>query len=150
MLKDIGSYLSVKYADALEAVAAGTGDATLATGAWVDRGDSQSCLLVLAYNTTLTDTKTLTLNTFGLKDATSSGGAGAAAYGTDYPANTLLFTAATPTLTADGIVVVEYDLSEANQFIQSQLKIDMNAGSADTFRGQVIILLGPGSQIPVP
>lgn len=116
------------------AVAAGSGDATQANGAWVDRKDSKgmamSAKLVINWTTTLAAGKTLA---FGVtfQDAVDVSGTGAATFG-DVVASTVVATDSGAGSTLTGTTEIDIDLGGAREFIRAQITPDLNAANTDT------------------
>lgn len=118
------------------AIAAGAGDATAVTGAYIDRtlggtvGQVGSGKLIVEYKTTLSASKALSL-AVSFNDATSSGGAGAAAYGPSY-ASTAIVTDGGSGGTYTGTVEFDVDFSGARNFIAPIVTPDLTATGTDT------------------
>jgi hypothetical protein len=138
--RDIGAYLTARYGVKAEPVAAGAGDNTEVDSGYIDRQGYDSCKMIIGYSATLAEGKTLSIAA-NLQDATSSGGAGVADYGTA-KANGVVATGGTGGSTETGVVELDFDLSGANQFIRGQMTPDLSATATDTADLMMIIILG--------
>lgn len=130
-----GQFARSEYASGGAATAGGSGDATEVDGAWVDRkpadrGPYHSAKLVIAYTATLAEGKKLSFAA-NIQDATSSGGAGAADFG-EALAATNVATGGSGGSTEVGTIELDFDLSDAKEFVRSQITPDLDATGTDT------------------
>lgn len=130
-----GQFARSEYASGGTATAGGTGDATEVDGAWVDRkpstrGPYHSAKLVITYSAALGEGATLAIAA-NIQDATSSGGAGVADFGTAYASATVA-TGGAGGSTEVGTVEFDFDLSNAREFVRSQITPDLSAANTDT------------------
>lgn len=151
--RDIGSYITTRFADQIDAVAAGAGDATESDGEWVNRRETdpanlnvESAKLVIAWEAVLGATETLSLAA-NIQDATASDGTGAADYG-DALANAVVATGGAGGSTERGVTELDVNLEGANQFIRSQITPDLSAANTDTARIQAIWVFPGGESYP--
>lgn len=132
------------------ALAAGTGDATEVSGAWVSRkladvGMAQSAKLVITYTTTLAAAATLTF-AGNFRDATSSGGAGADDFAEAWAA-TVVATGESGGSTETGTFEIDIDLSGAREYVQAQITPNLSAGGTDTCEwSAALVLFGDARQ----
>ncbi len=131
------------------ATAAGSGDNTEVSGAWVDRkgtkGISMSAKVVISFEAILTIGQTLSFG-FNMQDATDIAGTAAADYG-DVVAPTIVATGQSGGETVDDTIEFDVDLSGANEFIRIQATPDLSAGGTDTLKwSSTLILFGDSRQ----
>lgn len=147
-----GGYRSrAAFGDKIAALAAGTGDATEASGPWVSRDDSaagmaKSAKLVITWEATLTDTKTLSIGV-NIQDATDSSGTGAADYGTAYAAAVVATSDGGGT--ESGVMEFDFDLSSANEYVRTQITPDLNASGTDVVTIHAAWVFYGGNNTPV-
>lgn len=144
--RDIGSYVTSRFADQVDAVAAGTGDATESSGVYVDRAGKESVKVVIAWEAVLAEDATLTL-AGNLQDATDSSGTGVADYGTAL-ASAVVATGGTGGSTERGVTEYSVNLEGANQYIRSQVTPDLSAANTDTLRLTVLFVFPGGESYP--
>jgi hypothetical protein len=150
--RDVGAYATAVRMGSGTAVAGGAGDATLATTAWIDRapaerGPYKSGKLVIAYTTTLAAAATLGF-TVTLKDATTVGGAGAAAYGTAKAAGAVA-TGPGGGGTVTGCVELDFNFETAREFLAADITPDLSAGSVDTAAWTAIMVFFGSDRNPI-
>lgn len=143
----IAETLAARFAAVSSATAAGTGDATEVNGAYIDRQGFSSLKVVIAYSTTLAQTKTLSIAA-NLQDATTSGGTGVADFG-DAMASTVVATGDTGGSTETGVVELDFDISGADQYVRVQYTPDLNASGTDTATLSAVYILGGAQVQPV-
>lgn len=149
--KMIGDYVRVVHGGAGTLTAGGAGDNTEVDCAYFDRisganaEQAQSVLIIVSYTTTLTDTKTFSLASFNIQDATTSGGAGVADYGTALGATTLETSSGGGTVT--GKYTIHYKLDGAERFVRAQIKPDLNNTATDTASWTLSYVV-PATEIP--
>lgn len=142
---NIGAMLKPVACQAVSITAGGAGDGTEATGQWIDRQGYLSALLVITYKTTLAADKTLTISA-ALDDATTSGGAGSAAYGPSLSPTVVATGAVTNLL---GTVKLPVDLAGARRYIRARFTPDLSATSTDTAIVSATLVLGGAGEVPV-
>jgi hypothetical protein len=136
----VGNFLTELYGGAGRALAAGAGDATEVSGGFGDRTGSQSCYVSIAFTATLAEGATLSFSG-NLQDATSSGGTGAADFGTALSA-TVVATGGSGGSTVTGVYrCLETDLAGARAYIQAQLTPNLSAGATDVCTWGATIVL---------
>lgn len=120
--------------------AGGGGDATQADGAFIDRTGFSSMKVIVSYTTTLAAAETLSFAA-AFRDATSSGGAAAGAYGPTL-ASTVVRTGAVTGGT--GTVEFDIDLTGAREFVQARITPDLSRANTDTAAFSIsYVLMGP-------
>jgi hypothetical protein len=144
--KDIGAHLLAAAAGAVYATAGGAGDATELDGPWIDRQGYLSCKLVIHYKATLAEDKVLNLAA-NLQDATASDGTGAADFGTAVAAADVA-TGGSGGSTEEGVIVADFNLDPANQYIRAQFTPNMDAADTDVAIVAAAIILGGARQLP--
>jgi hypothetical protein len=145
---DVGSIVAGHSALIPNVVTAGgAGDGTEQDGYWVDRDDRLSGVLIINYSTTLAEGETLTLAA-NLRDATDSGGTGAADYGDAYAA-AVVATGDTGGSTETGVVEIDVDLGAANHYIQGQVTPTLSAASTDTVALSAVFVLSGARKYPI-
>lgn len=146
--RDIGAAISGVFARIPAVITAGAGnDNVEINGPWVDitaigtGGRPHSVVAFLIWSATLAAAATLSLLA-NLQDATSSGGAGAADFGTAYP---LTVVATGPggggTLTGVTKVAAE-EIVTARSFLRLQSTSDLSAATTDTVAIAGIFVFG--------
>ena len=144
--RDAAASMAARYQGAASATAGGTGDATEVSGGWIDRQNFLSAKLIINYKATLADTETISVAA-NLQDASSSGGTGAADYGTAL-ASTVQATSDGGTAET-GVVELDFDLSGAKQYIQAQFTPDLSASGTDTAIVSAVLVLAGNDNPPV-
>jgi len=124
------------------ATAGGAGDNTEVNGGWVDRrpatrGAYHSAKLVITYTTTLAAAATLKFAA-NIQDATDGSGTGAADFGLALASTTV----ATGAGTFTGTVELDFDVSNAREFLRAQITPDLSAANTDTCSWQAVFVLG--------
>ncbi len=145
LLRDIGAYIKQTFAGYADVVAAGSGDDTEVDGPWTDRLGFDSLVASIAWQTTLTDLKTLSI-AMNLQDADTDAGVGAGDFGTAL-ASTVQVTSAGGGVEV-GVTSLDFDLSDAKRYVRLQFTPDLDAASADLadLIGQLI--LGGAQEVP--
>ena len=147
LTRDIGALLHRITGEIVQATAGGSGDNTEAISAYVDRTDYGSCKVLIEYTATMGAGETLTLAA-GLKDATSSGGTGAAAFGTGLSA-TVIATGPSPQVAQTGCIELDYNLNGARQYIAATVTPNLSASGTDTCVLGVSVVGGGNRENPV-
>lgn len=143
---DPSALLAAAYAVAeTDVTAAGTGDATEVSTAWIDVTECESVVFALAYTTTLADTESLSISG-NLQEATDASGTGAADYG-DAIASTTIVTSSGGT-TETGVMFAAFDVSATDGFVRFQFTPNLSASGTDTAKIQCLALLGGHKQNP--
>lgn len=156
-VRNIGAYITGRFCAAeADALAAGTGDATETSGAYIDRQGFHSAKVMVFYTATLAEDKTLSIAS-NLQDASASDGTGVADYGAVY-ANAVVATGDTGGSTETG--VIEYDIdflggtqgaadgTVANRYIRIQFTPDLSATGTDTAKLYGVVILGGAEDVP--
>lgn len=145
--RDIGSYITARFADQIDAVAAGTGDATESSGPYTQRPDgAQSCKLVIAWEAVLTEAKTLSL-AVNIQDASASDGTGVGDFGTALAA-TVVATGGSGGSTVQGVTELDFNLAGAKEYLRSQITPDLNHSGTDTLRLSAVWIFGGTASLP--
>lgn len=134
-----------EYASNGTATAGGAGDATEVDGAWVDRkpatlGAYHTAKLVISYTTTLAAAATLTFAA-NIQDATDDSGTGAADFGSALTATTVA-TGPSGGGTVKGTIEMDFDISNAREFLRSQITPNLSAANTDTCSWQAAWVFG--------
>ena len=147
--------------------AAGTGDATEKNGYAIDRLASQrplyhSAMLIISYTSTLDTLETISIAANGQTDSASAFNVAA----TDMTATraykvtsagvqtelTLTSGALAATIVGTddsaGVVVLEFDLGSAGQYIRSQITFDLSRAGTDTATGSAVWVFGGPATLP--
>lgn len=124
-----------EYAGYGVATAGGAGDNIEVDGPYFDRkpstiGPYGSAKLVIAYRAVLAQAATLSFAA-NIQDATSSGGAGVADFGTAFT-KAAVATGGTGGSTETGTIEFDFDLTTAREFIRAQVTPDLSAANTDT------------------
>jgi len=144
--RNIGGLIKSLASGAATAVAAGAGDATEDSGAYVDRQGYLSAKLVITFEAVLQATETLSIAA-NAQDATDSSGTGVADFGTAF-ANTVVATGGAGGSTERGTVEIDLDLNTANQYLRAQFTPDLSAGATDTAIITSTFILGGADELP--
>lgn len=149
-IRRIDKHLGVRnfrseYASNGAATAGGGGDNTEVNGIWVDRrpadrGAYHTAKLVISYTTTLAAAATLTFAA-NIQDATDGSGTGAADFGLAVAATTAA-TGPGGGGTVTGSVEMDFDISNAREFLRSQITPNLSAANTDTCSWQAIWVFG--------
>ena len=139
--RNIGAYIYPQYAAITTTV-----DSEV-NGAYIDRlnignsvGMPLSCQVVIAYSAaSIANAETVTISG-NLQDATSSGGAGVADFGTALGA-TVVATGDGVITTATGVVTFDIDLSGAREFVRPQFTV-ATSGSATCTTAVTVVFGG--------
>lgn len=144
-MRNIGSFLGPKYAASGNATAAGTGDNTKVTGEVIDLMDRPSGVLVIGYETTLTEAKTLKFAVEHTDSADNS------SYGTavEDQAATTAATGGTGGSTVKGVVTINVDCSGAKRYRKYAITPDLSHSGTDTVRW-VAVFVPLKSQVAAP
>jgi hypothetical protein len=147
-----GAYARSEYAANGSATAAGAGDNTVVNGAWVSRkgasGVYKSAKLVITFDAAINAAESLSF-AVKLRDATSSGGAGAADVAAThinpnvaYPATIVASGAATKSS-----IEFDFNLETCREFIGCQITPDLSRSATDTVVWQASwVFFGPERQ----
>ena len=146
-MKDIGARLRTFNGGIANATAGGSGDNTELDGVWVDRSAYESAKLVLHYRATLAANATLTIAA-NAQDASSSGGAGAADFGTAMPVTTVA-TGPAGGGTVSGTVELDFNLDTAKQFVRAQFTPNLSAANTDTCTVTAVWVFGGARRQPI-
>lgn len=142
------------------AVAAGSGDNTLVTSAFVDRemrdaagaaqvgGLAMSAKLIITYTAALGNNETLSF-AVQARDAVDAAGADAANYGDVAMASTVVATADSGGSTEVDTAEVDIDLASARQFIGFQITPNLSRGATDTAEWSANIVFFGHSRTPI-
>jgi len=143
--------LKCEYGAISSALAAGTGDNTEVNGAALDvNGNYGSLKVMIAYTTTLTEDKTLTMKTANLQTADdSSFTENAADFGDAITADTVLATGATSGSTSTGLIEMDFDLSAARRYVRVQYKPDLSHSGTDTATFSASYILAGAKEQPI-
>ena len=144
--RNIGGFIKSVASGAVDVVAAGAGDASEDSGAWIDRQGYLSGKLVISYEAVLAATETLSIAA-NIQDATDSSGTGAADFGTAF-ANAVVATGQAGGSTERGTVEIDVDLNLANQYLRSQVTPDLSASATDTAIITATFILGGAQELP--
>lgn len=142
-ISNFGKLIKSVPCGASSATAGGTGDASAVTGATIDRLGYGSAKFVIAYKTTLTDTKTLSYAAEYQESAD----------GTNWDTATAL-QASTVAKTGDsttnfvGQVEFNLDLSGKKKYIRFNFTPDLSASSTDTALSAAVAILGGAEVLP--
>lgn len=142
--RNIGALFTGLFSDIIAVTAAGAGDNTEASGAWIDRGGFESAKITIIGQTTLAEDETLAIVAANMQDASDSSGTDAADYGTAYApsAETVTNTGGSGGSTEDVAIEFDVDLVGADEFVRFQVTPNMSASATDTATLQVAIHLG--------
>lgn len=145
--RDIGAHITSRFADQVDAVAAGAGDATESSGPWVQRPHrAQSAKLVIAFEAVLAEDETLSIAA-NAQDAADSSGTGAADFG-DAIASAVVATGGTGGSTERGVVGLDLNLAGAAEYLRSQVTPNLSAGATDTLRLTAVWIFGGLEKLP--
>lgn len=127
------------------ATAGGTGDNVEVNGVWVDRkpadrGPYHSAKVVISFTTTLAAAATLTFAA-NIQDATDGSGTGAADFGAALAATTVA-TGPGGGGTVTGTVEMDFDISNAREFLRTQITPNLSAANTDTCSWQAQWIFG--------
>lgn len=127
------------------ATAGGSGDNTEVNGAWLDRkssdrGPYHSAKLVISYTTTLAAAATLTFAA-NIQDATDGSGTSAADFGSALTATTVA-TGPGGGGTLTGTIEMDFDISNAREFVRAQITPNLSAANTDTCSFQAQWIFG--------
>ena len=147
-MQDAGALIAARYGVAgVDAVAGGAGDATEASGAWVDRRGFGSLKVVIAFTATLAQDETLSIGA-NLQDASDSSGTGAADFGTAL-ASAVRATGGAGGSTETGVIELDFDLSAADRYVRVQFTPDLSAAMTDTAELAAVYVLAGSTDNPV-
>lgn len=156
-MRPIDKLLSVRnqraaHGGRLAVTAGGAGDNTATTLLYIDRlpanaGAFETAKLVIATRAVLGAAATASL-AVQLLDATSSGGAGSANFGSAY-ASTVIATGGGGGTTELVVTEIDVDLSGAREFVAARVTLDLSAANTDTATVDAVWILGGSDRGPV-
>ncbi|WP_407496836.1 hypothetical protein [Pseudooceanicola sp. MF1-13] len=150
LMKNIGALVAVMRAAANTAVTAGgAGDATLVTGAILDRQAKAmplSGVLAIPYAATLAQGETLSI-----AYVVESGNADDLADAVDLVSATAAVVATGPTGggTVTGVFEVDLNLSPAGRYVRAKFTPDLSAADTDTAALSAVMVVGGTNEVPV-
>jgi hypothetical protein len=124
---------TARHGGYVAATAGGSGDATEASGTWIDRLGYDTAKVVVVTRAVLGADETLSITAANLRDATSDAGASAADYGAAISTSQLIATGGSGGSTElDVIELFDVDLTGANRYVQLQFTPDLSRANTDT------------------
>lgn len=144
--KDLGAYIKPIRASAeVDGTAAGTGDNTEVSSAWIDTKGFDGLEFVLSFTAALQATQTLAVIA-NVQDADEIDGTGAADVSTAFLSalsSTVLATGDTGGSTETGEFQIGIDLTMCKRYVRVQWTPDLSATGTDTFKiGSMYLLTG--------
>lgn len=144
---DVGAYIRGAGCGAVHATAGGAGDNTEKSGVWIDRQGFLSAKLIIVYEATLSEGKTLSI-TANLQDASTAAGTDAADYGEKFPTTVVATGGEDGGSTEVGVVELDFNLVEARRFVRAQFTPDLSATDTDVAIVAATLVLGGSDVVP--
>jgi len=149
-IDDIGAFITGVFGRIPAVITAGAGnDGVEVIGPYHDRtskkGMPRSCKVMVIWEAAIGAGESLSIAA-NLEDATSSGGAGTANFGTVFPNTIVQLGGAGGTFR--GVTEFSVDLAGARQFIAAAVTANLSRATTDTVAIATVIVLGGGDTLP--